>query len=149
MFFCSEEVHPSTFATILAFFFVFLHLLKLQTNRPSLHNSTFSMFPHSLFLTLFSLPPNGFLQPHQDTVNRTAETDLQPSSFHWPPQWQPRFNAVFSLAKARQVNLLLFCDLMPPAFEVSYCSVAHRTQKRCQVAIVKILSLKGGGTGVQ
>lgn len=32
---------------------------------------------------------------------------------------------------------------MPPAFEVSYSSVAYRTQKRCQVAIVKSYPWRG------
>lgn len=109
----------------------------------------------SLSFTLFSLslhtphpspplPPARIPQLHHNTVNRRAPADLQPSSFHWPPAWQARFNAASSLAEVGQVNLRVRCDLMPPAFEVSYGSVAYRTQKRCQVAIVKILSLKGG-----
>lgn len=90
-----------------------------------------------LFLT-FSLPPSPWIpQPHHNTVKRRALTDLPPPSFHWPPARQPRFNAAFSLAGSGQVNLRARCDLMPPAFEVSYSSVAHRTQKRCRVAVVK------------
>lgn len=85
-----------------------------------------------------SLPPSPWIpQPHHNTVKRRALTDLPPPSFHWPPARQPRFNAVFSLAGSGQVNLRARCDLMPPAFEVSYSSVAHRTQKRCRVAVVK------------
>lgn len=97
---------------------------------------------HLLFLT-FSPPSPWIPQPHHNTVNRRALTDLLPSSFHWPPVWQLRFNAAFSLAKTRQVNLWVHCDLMPPAFEVSYSSVAYRTQKRCQVAIVKSYPWRG------
>lgn len=96
---------------------------------------------HLRFLTFSlspSLPPSPWIpQPHHNTVNRRALRDLQPSSFHWPPAWQLRFNAAFSLAKTGQVNLWVHCDLMPPAFEVNYSSVAYRTQKWCQVAIVK------------
>lgn len=90
---------------------------------------------HPFSLSL--LPPHGF--PNHTTASLTDQplTDLQPPSFHWPLAWQLRINAGFSLAKAWQVNLWLLRDLMPPAFEVSYCSVAYRTQKRCQVAIVK------------
>lgn len=90
-----------------------------------------------------SLPPQWIPQPHHNTVNRRALRDLQPSSFHWPPVWQLRFNAAFSLAKTGQVNLWVHCDLMPPAFEVNYSSVAYRTQKRCQVAIVKSYAWRG------
>lgn len=92
---------------------------------------------HFLFLT-FSLPPSPRIpQPHHNTVKRRALTDLPPPSFHWPPRRQPRFRAAFPLAGSGQVNLRARCDLMPPAFEVSYSAVAHRTQKRCRVAVVK------------
>lgn len=97
---------------------------------------------HLLFLT-FSPPSPWIPQPHHNTVNRRTLTDLLPSSFHWPPVWQQRFNAAFSLANTGQVNLWVHCDLMPPAFEVSYSSVAYRTQKRCQVAIVKSYPWRG------
>lgn len=107
-----------------------------------LHSSPPHHLCHLLFLT-FSPPSPWIPQPHHNTVNRRALTDLLPSSFHWPPVWQLRFNAAFSLAKTRQVNLWVHCDLMPPAFEVSYSSVAYRTQKRCQVAIVKSYPWRG------
>lgn len=96
--------------------------------------------PHSCFLIYFptfSAPSPWVPQPHHNTLNRAALADLRPSSFHWPLAWQPRFNGAFLLANTWQVNVWLQCDLMPLAFEVSYCSVTYRTQKRCQVAIVK------------
>lgn len=97
---------------------------------------------HLLFLT-FSPPSRGFPNHTTTPLTDAALTDLLPSSFHWPPAWQLRFNAAFSLARTRQVNLWVHCDLMPPAFEVSYSSVAYRTQKRCQVAIVKSYPWRG------
>ena len=102
---------------------------------------TLSFVPSSpchLFFLTFS-PPSQWIPPTtpQHRLTDAGLTDLLPSSFHWPPAWQQRFNAASSLARAWQVNLWLHCDLMPPAFEVSYSSVAYRTQKRCQVAIVK------------
>lgn len=127
------------------FYCVCVHIFLLQCVKNE--NSIFCGIPlnpyfvpytlcHPLFLT-FSPPSPWIPQPHHNTVNRPALTDLLPSSFHWPLAWQPRFNAVFSLAKTWQINLWVHCDLMPTAFEVSYSSVAYRTQKRCQVAIVK------------
>lgn len=101
---------------------------------------TLSLFPPPSVIYSFSLSPlfpRGFPNHTTTPLTDAALTDLLPSSFHWPPVWQPRFNAAFSLAKTWQVNLWVYCDLMPPAFEVSYSSVAYRTQKRCQVAIVK------------
>lgn len=97
-----------------------------------------SLLPLSSPLSHFlpSLPVDSPTTPQHRLTDATL-TDLLPSSFHWPPAWQQRFNAGLPLAKAWQVNLWLCCDLMPPAFEVSYSSVAYRTQKRCQVAIVK------------
>lgn len=112
---------------------------------------TLGLFPPPSVIYSFSLSllfPRGFPNHTTTPLTDAALTDLQPSSFHWPPAWQLRFKAAFSLAKSWQVNLWVYCDLMPPAFEVSYSSVAYRTQKRCQVANRKILSLKGGGAGV-
>lgn len=42
---------------ICIFLFPFVHLRRLQRNRFSLHTSTFTIFPYSLFLTLFRFFP--------------------------------------------------------------------------------------------
>lgn len=101
---------------------------------------TLSFFPPPSIFSSFSLSPlpsGGFPNHTTTPLTEAALTDLLPPSFHWPPGWQLRFNAASSLAKVWQVNLWVHCDLMPLAFEVSYSSVAYRTQKRCQVAVVK------------
>lgn len=58
-----------------------------EKNFLLLHISKPSVCPTSViysFLT-FSPPSPRIPQPHHNTVNRRALTDLLPSSFHWPP----------------------------------------------------------------
>lgn len=130
--FCSGQVrsvHAPHFRLLPVNLKTTIFLLHSPPHPPPLIFS-FSLSP--------SLPPSPRIpQPHHNTVKRRALTDLPPPSFHWPPARQPRFRAAFPLAGSGQVNLRARCDLMPPAFEVSYSSVAHRTQKRCRVAVVK------------
>lgn len=134
--FCSGQVRP-----VHAPHFRLLPV-NLETTIFLLHSRRppSPILPHSFSLSHFLPPPPPsprIPQPHHNTVKRRALTDLPPPSFHWPPRRQPRFKAAFPLAGSGQVNLRARCDLMPPAFEVSYSSVAHRTQKRCRVAVVK------------
>ena len=121
-----------------------LPLLPLPS-PPSSISPLFSLFTFSPPSHLPSLPLSLHGFPNHTTMPLTGAplTDLPPSSFHWPQAWQSRFNADFSLAETWQVNLWVCCDLMPGAFEVSYSSVAYRTQKGCQVAIVKSYPRRG------
>lgn len=133
--FCSGQFGPCTLHTLVVLPVNLETTIFLLQSSPPLRRSP--ILPQSFSLS-HSLPPSPrILQPHHNTVKRRALTDLPPPSFHWPPARQPRFKAAFPLAGSGQVNLRARCDLMPPAFEVSYSSVAHRTQKRCRVAVVK------------
>lgn len=71
-------------------------------------------------------------------------TDLLPSSHHWPPRWQLWINAALPLVEVWQANLLVNCDSLLHSFEVSYSPLADGTQKRCQVAVIKLLFLREG-----
>lgn len=133
--FCSGQFGPCTLHTLVVLPVNLETTIFLLQSSPQLRRSP--ILPESFSLSHSLSPSPRILQPHHNTVKRRALTDLPPPSFHWPPARQPRFKAAFPLAGSGQVNLRARCDLMPPAFEVSYSPVAHRTQKRCRVAVVK------------